>query len=118
MTTSLDTVVIGGGAMGSAAAWALASRGRALVGAGRSIFWLIVGTATGLVSVMLVFPPLSDIMRFAVPGVSQLLGGIAVGMVAGGWYAGRPWFGPTRPPGVSAGHVTPGFAMTTRRVSE
>lgn len=30
MTTSLDTVVIGGGAMGSAAAWALASRGRAV----------------------------------------------------------------------------------------
>ena len=28
MTTHLDTVVIGGGAMGSAAAWALASRGR------------------------------------------------------------------------------------------
>lgn len=28
MTTSLDTVVIGGGAMGSAATWALASRGR------------------------------------------------------------------------------------------
>ncbi|HET9349596.1 MAG TPA: FAD-dependent oxidoreductase, partial [Arthrobacter sp.] len=30
MKTSLDTVVIGGGAMGSAAAWALASRGRAV----------------------------------------------------------------------------------------
>ncbi|WP_082699335.1 FAD-dependent oxidoreductase [Arthrobacter sp. EPSL27] len=28
MTTHLDTVVVGGGAMGSAAAWALASRGR------------------------------------------------------------------------------------------
>ena len=30
MTTHLDTVIIGGGAMGSAAAWALASRGRAV----------------------------------------------------------------------------------------
>ena len=30
MRTSLDTVIIGGGAMGSAAAWALASRGRAV----------------------------------------------------------------------------------------
>ena len=28
MNTTLDTVVIGGGAMGSAAAWALARRGR------------------------------------------------------------------------------------------
>jgi hypothetical protein len=82
------------------------------------MFWLIICTATGLVSAMLVFLPLSDIMRFAVPGASQLLGGIAFGMAAGGWYAGRFWFGPSHAPGVSAGHATPGLAMTTRLVSK
>lgn len=49
------------------------------------ILWLISGCASLLLAVTLVVPELLEIMRFATPDFEQLLVGVAIGIIAGGW---------------------------------
>ena len=49
------------------------------------ILWLVAGGASLLLALMLVVPELREIMRFAAPNADQLLVGLAVGIIAGGW---------------------------------
>jgi Ca2+-transporting ATPase len=84
----------------SLAAAILATRGRGLLARPRWIFWLIVGSAAGLLLLLLSIPALLNVMRFASPGRAELLGSILIGLVAGGWYGARALFGPpARPDG-------------------
>jgi hypothetical protein len=84
------------------AAAVLGTSGPGLLARHRWVFWLIAGGAAGLVTLILTIPALLNVMRFASPGPTELLGGILVGLVAGGWCAARGFFSPpTRPTGAS-----------------
>jgi len=84
------------------AAAVLGTSGPGLLARHRWVFWLIAGGAAGLVTLTLTIPALLNVMRFASPGPTELLGSILVGLVAGGWYAARGFFSPpTRPTGAS-----------------
>ena len=74
-----------------------------LIGSGRTLFsprrWmllLIAGGAIIVLSLTVTVPALLEIMRFARPGPMELLGSVSVGVVAGGWYAGRLLFASPR----------------------
>ena len=63
----------------------------------RWMFWIIASAASILVASILFVPVLREIMRFTLPPPGELLGGIAVGLAAGGWYAARLIVAPPRP---------------------
>jgi Ca2+-transporting ATPase len=56
------------------------------------VLWLVAAGASLLLVLMLVVPELREIMRFATPDVQQLLVGLGVGIVAGGWSGLRVFF--------------------------
>jgi Ca2+-transporting ATPase len=53
----------------------------------RTIFWIIGGLALLVVALSLVVPPLAAILRFSIHSGPHLAASIAVGLVAGGWFA-------------------------------
>ena len=73
----------------SLAASMLAGRGHSLVGPHRWMFWLILTAASFLITLTLIVPALIEIMRFARPSPETLIGGLALGIAAGGWYSAR-----------------------------
>jgi Ca2+-transporting ATPase len=73
----------------SLAAAMLAGRRHGFVANGGWIFWIIASAASILLASILLVPVLREIMRFALPPAGELLGGIVVGLAAGGWYGAR-----------------------------
>jgi hypothetical protein len=73
------------------AAAALVRRGR--VARHRWTFWFVAAGASLLLALTLMVPELREIMRFSLPDPTQLITALAVGCMAGGWYAVRVVFG-------------------------
>lgn len=71
----------------------LAGSGRRAPAHHRWTFWLVAAGASLLLVLMLAVPELREIMRFSVPNASELIVGLAVGTMAGGWSAMRLMFG-------------------------
>ena len=63
------------------------SAGSRLFGRERIAFWCIVGGAIAVLIATTSVPFMLDILRFSPPPLALLVTGIAVGMLAGGWYA-------------------------------
>lgn len=63
------------------------TRGSSIFARERLVFWLIVTGALLVVTAVVAIPGLAQIMRFAIPSEAVILGAIATGIVAGGWYA-------------------------------
>jgi len=76
----------------SLAAATLATRNRSAGGPHWRIFLVIAAAATALIGAMLTVPTLLQIMRFVTPSAANVLAGLAVGLLAGGWYSARLLF--------------------------
>jgi hypothetical protein len=71
----------------------LIATGRGASARPRWTFWIVAGGALLLLALTLAVPELRDIMRFSLPDPVQLTAALAVGCMAGGWYAVRAVFG-------------------------
>ncbi|HEU4695579.1 MAG TPA: cation-translocating P-type ATPase [Sphingomicrobium sp.] len=71
----------------------LARTGRRASAHHRWAFWLVAAGASLLLALTLAVPELREIMRFSLPDPMQLIAALAVGCMAGGWYALRLVFG-------------------------
>jgi Ca2+-transporting ATPase len=67
------------------AAGILAGRGRRAAEDHRWLFWVVAAGASLLLALMLLVPQLREIMRFSSPAASDLMIGVSVGVIAGGW---------------------------------
>ena len=76
----------------SLAAATLATRSRSAGGPHWRIFLVIAAAAAALIGAMLTVPTLLQIMRFVTPSAANVLAGLAVGLLAGGWYSARLLF--------------------------
>jgi Ca2+-transporting ATPase len=63
------------------------STGSRLFGRERIAFWCIVGGAIAVLAAATGVPVMLEILRFSPPPLALLLTSIAIGMLAGGWYA-------------------------------
>lgn len=69
--------------------------GSQLFARNRIVFWLIAASALLVLTATLAVPFLSDILRFALPSLLQLLMSVTIGLVAGGWFAATRLKSPT-----------------------